>query len=379
MHKIETAKAVQVPYFDLKRQNKILRSDLEAVFLNVLDSGQFVLGAGVENFEHAFAQYCGTRRAVGVGCGTDALIFSLRAAGIKEGDEVVIPSFTFTATAFAVMHLKARPVFADVNPLTYNLDPEAARKTATSRTRAVIPVHLFGQVADMNPLMDWAKKRKLKVIEDACQAHGASLAGKKAGSFGDAGCFSFYPTKNLAAFGDGGMVTTSDPSIAEAVQRARNLGRKFLGDTHAELGWVSRLDALQAAILSTKLKYLDSLNQKRRRVAALYRERLSSTPLILPGETKDAFHVYHLFVVRVPNLKREALRKFLNEQGIPTMTHYAIPVHRQPACRSFAKKDDRLPITEQLAQETLALPLFPEITDEEVDLVSRTIRQFFGK
>ncbi len=374
----EEAVKISVPYFDLTRQRRELSSQLETVLKDVLESGQYVLSSAVRDFENAFARFCGSPYAVGVGSGTDALIFALKACGIEKGDEVVVPSFTFIASAFGISHAGARPVFADVDPRTYTLDPASVEKVLTRRTRAILPVHLYGQAADMEPLLALAKEKKLKVIEDACQAHGALWKNKKAGTLGDAGCFSFYPTKNLGAIGDGGMVLTSKASRAESVRRLGNLGRTSLKDPHWEFGWTSRLDALQAGVLSVKLKFLDSFNEKRRKIAERYKKNLKDTPLVLPYEREDGRHVYHLFVVRVPNRRRGPLQKFLQEEGVPTRVHYPQPIHRQPPYLEFAKALKRLPVTEMLAKEILSLPIFPEMKEEEIDRVCEVIRRFYG-
>lgn len=372
----QTARAA-VPHFDLTRQYEQLGPELEAAVQNVIKGGRFILGPQVAQFEESFAQYVGTRFALGVGSGTDALIFSLKALGIRENDEVLVPALTFVGTVFAILHLKARPVFVEVDPQTYNLDPSALNKAVTSRSRAVIPVHLYGQATAVDVMEEIARKRKLKVIEDACQAHGAVWAKKKAGSWGDAGCFSFYPTKNLGGFGDGGMVVTNLASVAETIRRMRNAGRDSLG-RYQELGWASRLDTIQAAVLSVKLKYLDSFNEKRRAIAARYHSLLSSTPLLLPNETPEARHVYHLYVVRVPNGKRDALAKYLQEKGIGTAIHYHTAVHRQPFFRKLHKKRLHLPVTEKLTGQILSLPMFPEMTEDEIERTTDTIRQFYA-
>ena len=366
-----------VPYFDLTRQYEKLKKDLDALLLKTAASGRYVLGAAVEEFERAFADYCGVSYGVGVGSGTDALSFALRALGIRKGDEVIVPSFTFSASVFCILHAGAAPVFADVDLETFTISPESVEKILTRRTRAILPVHLYGQSADMDALGAIAKKKKLKIIEDACQAHGALYKGKKTGSLGDAGAFSFYPTKNLGALGDGGMLLTQNEKIAEKAMRYRNLGRRELKDPHTELGWTSRLDALQAVVLTLKLKNLDIFNEDRRRVAAHYFKCLKTTPLVLPREAEGRYHVYHLFVVRVPGGKRDALRERLAEEKIQTMLHYPLPVHRQPFARPFAKKTKHLKVTNQISKEILSLPMFPEMTLEEVERVADAIQRFY--
>lgn len=367
-----------VPYFDLTRQYATLKDELETALLSVARSGRYILGETVERFEKKFADYCGVPYGVGVGTGTDALIFSLRALGIGKGDEVIVPSYTFCASVYAILHAGATPVFADVDE-TYTLDPASVEKALTKKTKALLPVHLYGQCADMGALMTIAKKRKLKVVEDACQAHGAIWKKNKAGSFGDAGCFSFYPTKNLGGMGDGGMVVTKDKKVLEAVRRHRNLGRITISENPAAPGWTSRLDALQAAVLEVKLESLDALNEARRKVAQDYQQYLSATPLILPKESAGRRHVYHLFAVRVPGGKRDALKEHLAAKDIPALTHYAVPVHKQSFCRKYARPRVALRNTEKFATEVLCLPMFPEMKRFEVKMVAETVRGFYGK
>ncbi len=366
-----------IPYFDLQRQYEKIKSELDGLLLQTAASGRYVLGPAVEDFEKAFAAYCGVPFGVGVGSGTDALTFSLRALGIQKGDEVIVPSFTFSASVFCILQAGASPVFADIDPETFTMDPDSAARVLTKRTKALLPVHLFGQSAEMKALSALAKKYKLKVVEDACQAHGALYHGKKTGSLGDAGCFSFYPTKNLGAMGDGGMLVTENKKTAEAALRYRNLGRRELKDPHAELGWTSRLDGLQAVILNLKLKKLEVFNEDRRRVAAHYFKRLETTPLILPREGEGRRHVYHLFVVRVPGGKRDALRAHLAAKQVPTMLHYPVPAHRQPFAKLLTAGTKHLKVTTQISKETLSLPMFPELTNDEVDRICDAVLSFY--
>ncbi len=370
---------MKVPYFDLSRSHQKFVVQAQEAFDKILKSGAYILGPALKDLEAEFAAYIGTKFALGVGSGTDALTFALRALDIKKGDEVILPSFTFTATALAVIHTGATPVFADVEENTFNLDPESARQATSGKTRAMIPVHLFGQCANMTALMTLAQQKKLKIVEDACQAHGALWNKVMAGAFGDAGAFSFYPTKNLGGIGDGGMVTTSDEQLLNRVIQYRNLGKGITDPfVHDEIGWTSRLDSLQAAFLSIKLKFLDELNRERRAVAELYHKKLAGTPLGLPREAAGAYHVYHLYVVRVPDGKRNALKEYLAAQGIPTMVHYATPVHAQPIMKKYATRKVKLPVTEKLREEVLTLPLFPGMTEPEVDAVAGAIQRFFG-
>lgn len=371
---------MKVPYFDLSRSHQRFIQQAQEAFERILNSGAYVLGPALKDLEAEFAAYVGTKFALGVGSGTDALTFALKAAGIKKGDEVIVPSFTFTATALAVIHAGATPVFADVEENTFNLDSSSVLAALSAKTRAMIPVHLFGQCADMTALMAIAQKKKLKVIEDACQAHGALWDKVMAGAFGDAGAFSFYPTKNLGGIGDGGMVTTSDAELLKSIMQFRNLGKGIEDPfVHDEIGWTSRLDSIQAAFLSIKLKFLDELNRERRAVAEMYHKKLAGAPIVLPRETANAYHVYHLYVVRVPDGKRDALKDHLAANGIPTMVHYAVPVHEQPIMKCHKTRKVKLPVTEMLRGEVLTLPLFPGMTEPEVDAVAASIHRFFGK
>ncbi|OQA56233.1 MAG: dTDP-3-amino-3,6-dideoxy-alpha-D-galactopyranose transaminase [Candidatus Omnitrophica bacterium ADurb.Bin277] len=369
---------LKVPYFDIKRQHGPLLSGTMAALEKVYASGAYILGPELKDFECKFAGYIGVPYAAGVASGTDALIFALKAAGVKKGDEVIVPSFTFTATALSVMHLGAIPVFADVDPVSFTLDPKSVRKAVSKKTKAMIPVHLFGQCANMDALTEIAKEHGLKIVEDACQAHGATWKGKKAGSLGDAAAFSFYPTKNLGGIGDGGMLTTQDESIYQNVLQLRNLGKGLHNAMiHDEIGWTSRLDSVQAAFLSIKLDRLDAFNDERRRLAVLFERKLKRLPLILPAEVPGALHVYHIYVVRVPDGKRNALKEHLLQEGIPSMVHYEIPVHRQPVMKRYKNRKVPLPVTEKLKDEVLTLPFYPGMTEEEAELVTQAVRKFY--
>ena len=370
---------MKVPYFDLARSHQKFVVEAQDAFARILKSGAYILGPALKDLEAEFAAYVGTKYALGVGSGTDALTFALRALDIKKGDEVIVPSFTFTATALAVLHAGATPVFADVEEDTFNLDSKSVAQALSRKTRAIIPVHLFGQCANMTAIMRIAKQKKLKVIEDACQAHGALWNKVMAGTFGNAGCFSFYPTKNLGGVGDGGMVTTPDEKIMRRVIQYRNLGKGIEDPfVHDEIGWTSRLDSIQAAFLSIKLKFLDELNRERRAVAEMYHKKLAGTPLRLPREAANAYHVYHLYVIRVPDKKRDALKRHLATEGIPTMVHYATPVHAQPIIKKHKTRKVKLTATEKLRDEVLTLPLFPGMTEPEIDAVAGSIKRFFG-
>jgi UDP-N-acetyl-3-dehydro-alpha-D-glucosamine 3-aminotranferase len=336
----------------------------------VLASCRFILGPEVAALESELATLCGSRHGIGVNSGTDALVLALLAVGVKPGDEVITPAFSFVASASAVVMIQAKPVFVDIDPVTYNLDPALVARAVTPRTRAIVAVHLYGQPAAMDAITEIARPRGLAVIEDAAQAIGASYAGRPAGSWGDAACLSFYPTKNLAACGDGGMVLTAREDVAQAIRRLRDHGspRKY---EHVELGYSSRLDELQAAFLRVKLKRLGTWNDRRRAIVARYRELLQGAPLALAEERAPAHHVYHQFTVRTP--KRDALVGALADAGVGTAVHYPIPVPAQPL---FAVPDvDRaFPQAARAAAEVLSLPCFPELLDEEVRTVADAVR-----
>lgn len=369
--------STQIPYFDLKRQFRSLEKEIRQEINGVLESGQFVLGSKVQTFEKSFAKYLGVKHAIGVASGTDALILAFRALGIGKGDQVIVPSYTYTASVFGFMHHGAEPVFVDIDPKTFCINPDLIEKAITPKTKAILPVHLYGQAANMTAIMKIARKHKLKVVEDVAQAHGASWKGKKAGTFGDFGCFSFYPTKNLGAYGDGGMVVTNSATLAKKILTLRNLGHISFHADHSELGWTSRLDELQACVLEIKLKHLDDFNRKRYELAQHYRKNLKNTPVIFPEEVSDAGSAYHLMVARIPQGKRETLRDYLSRQGVTTLVHYKTPVHLQPFYRKQSKKSWDLPATLQTTREIVSLPLFPEMTFEEVNQVCDHIQKFY--
>lgn len=359
---------MKIPLIDLKRQIKSIRAELKREVNRVIEDGWFVLGENLKKFEKEFAEYCETRFAIGVGSGTDALFFSLKALGVGPGDEVLVPCNTFIATAEAVSHAGATPVLIDIDPRTYNVDVKSAN--VTEKTKAIIPVHLYGQPADMDAVREFAEKHSLLIVEDASQAHGAMYKGKKVGGIGDVGCFSFYPAKPLGAIGDGGMVTTSDDEIADKVRQLSNHGR-IEQNVHVRLGYTSRLDEIQAAVLSVKLKYLDEWNSRRRMVARKYDQLLREIPSIqTPYCIPSAVHVYYLYVIRTP--KRDLLRARLNELGIEAAVHYPTPIHLQPAYKESCSGG--LEQGEAAAKEILALPTFAELTDEEINYVCNALR-----
>jgi dTDP-4-amino-4,6-dideoxygalactose transaminase len=362
-----------IPLVDLRAQHDSIRDELRNVMLAVIDSGRFILGDVVADFEHAAAAYLGTRFAVGVGSGLDALKLSLLAIGVGPGDEVILPANTFIATALAVSSIGARPVLVDCDGDTLTIDVSRIDAAVTRRTRAIIPVHLYGQAADMEAIEQVAGRYALQVIEDAAQAHGACAAGRRCGSIGRAGCFSFYPSKNLGAFGDGGLVVTSDVEIAEQVGMLRNYGQRTLGD-HAVRGGNSRLDAIQAAVLGVKLQHVDRWNSQRQTHAARYREQLAGTRVTIPGGVRGSTHVYHLFVVR--SAERDRLRTHLDALGVQTGVHYRTPIHYSEAYRDLGYQTGAFPEAERASREVLSLPMFPELTQEQIDRVVDGIKSF---
>lgn len=376
---------MKIPFFDLKMQFQSIEEEIKQALAEVFKTQQFILGPKVEEFENVIAKYCNTNYAIGVASGSDAILLSLMAVGIGYGDEVIIPSFTFFATAGSVSRTGAIPVFVDIDPETYNIDSTKIEEKITERTKAIIPVHLFGQCADMNPILEIAKRRKLFVIEDAAQAIGALYKpnfndeGKKAGQMGDLGCFSFYPTKNLGGFGDGGMVVTNNSDLAEKVRILRVHGSKTKY-FHKLIGINSRLDAIQAAILLAKFKYLERWIEERQKRAKFYNLLFNETPSILqliklPKTQYNNRHIFNQYVIRVS--QRNRLREFLSNEGIGTDIYYPLPLHLQE-CYSFLKyKKGDLPNSEKASEETLALPIYPELTEDQQIFVVDRIRKFY--
>jgi dTDP-4-amino-4,6-dideoxygalactose transaminase len=371
-----------VPFIDLRRQYEEIEEEILSATKRVYEKGRFILGEEVSNFENEFARYCGVRYGVGVGSGTDALYLALKAAGIGEGDEVITVSHSFIATALAISFTGAKPVFVDIDPGTYTIDPNALESLLRSRKakerrhkiKAILPVHLYGHPAEMASIMEIAYRYNLLVIEDACQAHGAEYRGKKMGSFGALGCFSFYPTKNLGGYGDAGMVVTDHKKYCERLRLLRCYGEKKRYH-HLIKGGNSRLDEVQAAILRVKLRFLNQWNEEKRRKAQTYMKMLQPSPLIRPLEMEEARHVYHLFVIRTS--KRNLLQAFLKEKGIETLIHYPIPIHLQKAYRELGYGRGDLPMTEKCSREILSLPFFSEMTESEMEEVAQRIGLFF--
>jgi len=352
---------------DPKKQYTSLKSEIDAAVLKVLESGYYILGSEVKAFEQEFAQYMKAKYAVGVGSGTEALHLALVACGIGPGDEVMMPSHTAVATASAVKLAGANPIFVDISEEDFNLDVGTLQSAVTSKTKAIIAVHLYGQPARMTKILEFAKKNHLKVIEDCAQATGAEYRGQKVGTLGDIGCFSFYPTKNLGAIGDGGAVVTNDQALFEKIQYLRQYGWKERYIS-AFVGWNSRLDEMQAAILRVKLRHLDTDNGKRRAIAKTYMERLKLKGLILPKIADDIAHVFHLFVVRVQG--RDKFLSYLSGRGIAAAIHYPLAVHMQPA---FNSPKVSLPVTEKICGEILSLPMYPELQPQDIDQVCEQV------
>ena len=367
---------MQVPFLDLSRQNQAVKAEALAALAAAIDGSAFIGGRAVQEFEQNFARFCQATHGVAVNSGTDALRLAMLACGVAPGDEVITVPFTFIATSEVISQTGAKVVFVDIDPETYTIDPAAAIAAVTSKTRGFIPVHLYGQIADLEPLLDASRRNGQWVIEDACQAHGAELNGRRAGAIGEAGTFSFYPTKNLGAMGDAGFVTSQDETIAQKVLALRNHGQSARY-AHEFEGYNARLDAVQAAILDAKLRHLPAWNEERRRWAELYRQGLAGVgDLVLPAVRAGATHVYHLFTVRTE--RRDALRACLTERGVGTAVHYPTPLHLQPAYRHLGYRPGQLPVSEACARTVMSLPLYQGITEPEVQYVIETVRAFFN-
>ena len=363
-----------VPFVDLVAQYRAIASEIEVAVNDVLSRCNFVLGTQVEEFERAFAEFVGCQHAVGVSSGLDALRLALASLGIGPGDEVIIPANTYIATALAVTAQGARPVLVDCDPSTYTIDVHRIVRVITARTRAIIPVHLTGQSADMDPILDLAAQYGLRVVEDAAQAHGTRYKGRPCGAMGDAGCFSFYPGKNLGAYGDAGLVTTNDKLLADRLRRLRNYGQQQKYE-HTEKGLNARLDTIQAAILNVKLKYLAGWNEARARHAASYASRLEGLPgLRLQSCSPASTHIFHLFIVESD--RRNGLQRYLEDSGIQTGIHYPNPIHLQTAYKDLGYTLGDFPETERLAEQMLSLPMFPELAEQQIELVSDAVASF---
>jgi dTDP-4-amino-4,6-dideoxygalactose transaminase len=371
-----TAAPAKIPFVDLQAQYRSLKADIDATVLKTMEETAFIQGERVRRLENDFAAYSGARYGIGASSGTSALHAALVAAGIGEGDEVITVAHTFIATVESILHAGAVPVFVDIDPETYCLDPARIEAAITPRTKAIVPVHLYGQLADMEAILAVAKKHDLIVIEDAAQAHGAANAdGKRAGSMGLSAAFSFYPGKNLGAYGDAGIITTNDEALSQKLHSLMDHGRETKY-THQMIGYNYRLDGLQAAILSVKLKRLDDWNRARRRAAHRYNALLKGLEVVTPVESRG--HVYHLYILQVND--RDGLGKALEADGIATGVHYPVPLHLQPCLKDHpSSKAARLPVTERVASRIISLPMFAEITEEQQERVAAGIRKFVEK
>jgi len=360
---------MSIPMLDLKAEYALFRDELLQRLSAALESTQYILGPNVQALEQEIATHVGVTHAVGCASGTDALHLALRALGIGPGDEVITSPFTFIGTSEAISYTGATPVFADIQPDTFNIDPSQIESAITSRTKAVMPVHLYGQAADLDPILDICRRHQLRLIEDCAQSYGARYGARMTGSFGDLGCFSFYPSKNLGAFGDGGMVTTNDAALAAEVRVYRNHGSRERYHHHV-IGYNSRLDELQAVILRVKLQYLEDFNARRRAIAQAYTERLAGC-VVTPVEAPHRVHIYHQYTVR--SRRRDAIQEALSAAGIGSMIYYPVPLHRQEVYADLCRGQS-LPVTEAVAREVLSLPIFPQMRLDQVDRVCEVVR-----
>jgi dTDP-4-amino-4,6-dideoxygalactose transaminase len=366
-------KSAAVPFLDVRSTYLSIKEEMDAALAEVLESGAFILGPAVDAFENDFAGYLGVKHCVGLSSGLDALHIALLAAGVRPGDEVLVPANTYIATWLAVSFAGAVPVPVEPDPRTYNIDPARIEEAITPRTRGIVPVHLYGQPADMDAILEIARRKGLWVVEDAAQAHGARYKGRRVGGMGDVACWSFYPGKNLGAFGDGGAITTNRSDIADRAQVLRNYGQR-VKYVNEEKGFNCRLDSVQAAVLRTKLAYLDEWNSRRRAIAAFYTEALEDTDLILPWTPRWVEAVHHVYVVR--SRRRDALQDHLKMRGIGTVIHYPIPPHLQAAYSELGLGEGSLPITEAIHREALSLPMGPHLTMEQAEAVVESVREF---
>ena len=368
---------MKIPFVDLTAQHEEIKEALDREIQRIFTSASFILGEEVERFEREFADFCQAKFAIGVANGTDALTLALKALGVGPGDEVITVPNTFIATVEAIEHVGAVPRFVDIDPNTYNIDPNGIEAAITDRTKVILPVHLYGQPADMDPILELAAKYDLLVVEDAAQAHGARYKGRKVGSFGDVACFSFYPSKNLGACGDAGAVVTDNEEIATKLRKLRNHGgiEKY---QHDIVGYNSRLDALQAAVLRLKLGFVEQWNEMRRRNAALYNQLLTEIPqVITPSVLNGAEHVYHLYVIRLMEGDRDRLREYLQTHGIASGVHYPKPVHLTTAFAHLGYSERSFPIAEECAKMIISLPMYPHLHQTKIEYIVQTIHEFF--
>jgi dTDP-4-amino-4,6-dideoxygalactose transaminase len=372
---LTTAKT-QIPLVDLRANYEGIKDEVRSAIDGILEGMQLTIGPNVRAFDQEWAAFCGSKHAVGVGSGTDALQLAIRALGITTGDEVITVSFSFFATAEAIFYSGARPILVDIDERTFNMDVAAVAERITPRTKAIIPVHLYGRTMDMKRLLDLAADHHVAVIEDACQAHGARLdTGAKAGTAGRLGCFSYYCSKNMGAYGEAGSVVTDDDELAETIRQLREHGQ-VTRYYHPIVGYNARLDEIQAAVLRIKLRRLDRWNDRRRAIARLYTSLLRDSGVITPEDPGGERHVWHIYAIRVEGGRRDTLRDFLADRGIGTGIHYPVPIHLQDAAQFLGYRQGELPVTERIATEVLSLPMYPELTDEQVGHVADAVKAF---
>lgn len=365
----------QIPFVDLKAQNQELSGELQSAIDEVTQTAAFILGPAVERFEKSFARYCEAEHAVGLNNGTSALHLALLACGVGPGDEVITTPHSWISTSWAISYTGAKPIFVDIDPTTYNLDPSKVESAITPATKAILPVHLYGQSADLDPLLAIATEHGLTLIEDAAQAHGARYRGRRVGGLGKIGCFSFYPGKNLGAFGEGGAIVTQDAALAERIRRMRDHAQQGR-HVHVELGFNMRMEGLQGAVLDVKLRHLDRWNAARASRADRYRELLAGVPgLILPAPEDPASHVWHLYVVRVLSRDRDSVRAALAERGVQTGVHYPTPIPLQPVYASLGHRAGDFPVAEAVMSSCISLPMYPQLEDEQVERVATSLRE----
>lgn len=365
-----------IPLVDLKVQYQNIKSEVNSAIKGVLESTHYILGEEVKRFEKKFAKFTDSKYAVGVSSGLSALELGMRALGIGPDDEVITPVNSFIASSSAISFTGAKPVLVDCEETSFNIDPKKIEEKITTKTKAIMPVHLYGRPAGIDQILKIAKKYKLYILEDACQAHGAKYKGKKVGSIGTFGAFSFYPGKNLGAYGDGGIITTNDEKLTQAVRSMRNYGqaKKY---HHEFLAWNSRLDTIQATVLLVKLKYLNTWNKARLKNAYIYNKLLKGLPVITPEISEDSTHVFHLYIIRTT--KRDQLADYLNKNGISTGLHYPIPIHLQEAYKTLGYSKGDFPVAEKMASEILSLPMFPELKESEIEYITEHIKKYFKK
>lgn len=364
---------MQIPLVDLKAQYNTIKDEINQVIQEVLNKSEFILGSKVKDFEEKFAKFCNTKHCIALNSGTSALRLALLSLGIKSGDEVITSPFSFIATAEAISLVGANPVFADVDEKTYTLNPSEIKNKITKKTKAIIPVHLFGQSADMDPIMDIGKSNNLDIIEDAAQAHGSLYKNKKVGSLGKISCFSFYPGKNLGAYGEAGAVCTNSDELSKKVLLLRQHG-ELERYYHEIIGDNCRMEGIQGAVLGIKIKYLDIWNEKRRKNAEIYNNLLKGLDIITPENANYSKHIYHIYAIRLKN--RDKLREFLAKKGISTGIHYPIPIHIQKAYSSLKLKKGSFPVSEKIASEILSLPIYPELSIEQIEYITDSIKEF---